>query len=271
MFMGDAAGGLRSVPSLHRRPVSGTKVKVYLFGELGALLGALLAAPLAAGVVYGGLGLFPFQSLEELGRTVVVLLTIGALVLIIGSSVGFWFVLRRARFPAAKSAARMLFLLLFAFNLAAAAATREDRVPVLVPVILVPFAMPPLAIWLTGRVKQSMAIEAFVVVLVGAGAYGAFARSNVVSLPVPRATPTVGEEVPAASQLPLGSKNECWAGIYPGALDLPEWEHIPASDFLVDPQTNDTYYAGCVGVQLSHYNAYWPSGVAERLVRASDL
>jgi hypothetical protein len=86
------------------------------------------------------------------------------------------------------------------------AATREDRVPVLVPVILVPFAMPPLAIWLTGRVKQSMAIEAFVVVLVGAGAYGAFARSNVVSLPVPQATPTVGEEVPAASQLPLGSK-----------------------------------------------------------------
>src|SRR5687767_10970289 len=129
--MGDAAGGLRSVPSLHRRPVSRTKVKVYLFGELGALLGALLAAPLAAGVVYGGLGLFPFQSLEELGRTVVVLLTIGALVLFIGSSVGFWFFLRRPRFPAAKSAARMLFLLLFAFHLAAAAATREDRVPVL--------------------------------------------------------------------------------------------------------------------------------------------
>jgi hypothetical protein len=252
------------------RSVSATKGNVYLLGELGALVGAVLAAPLAAGVVYGGVGLSGFETLEDLARRVVILLTIGALVLIIGSSIGFWFALRRAGFSAAKRAARMLFLLLFAFNLAAVAATREDRVPVLLPVILVPFVLPPLATWVTGSVRQSIPIEGFVAVLVGIGAYGAFARSNVVFPPVPQATPTVVEEEPAPIQLPLGRENPCWAGTYPDDLSFLEAEEVPVRVFFVDLETNDIYYSDCVRRRLSQGDI-WPPGVAERLVRSSDL
>lgn len=250
--------------------MSGTKRNVYLSGELGALLGGVLAAPLAAVVVYGGLGLFAFESLEDVGRRVVLLLTIAALVLIVGSSIGFRFALTRAGFPAAKRAARVLFLLLFVFNLAAVAATREDRVSVLMPVILVPFAMPPLAIWLTGRVRRSFAVEAFVVVLVSVGAYGAFARSSVVSLPVPQETPMVETESPVGGQLPLGTENPCWAGTYPDDLAFLEAEEVPVRIFLVDLKTNDIYYSDCVERRLSQ-GSNWPPGMAERLVRSSDL
>lgn len=250
--------------------MSGTKRNVYLLGELGGLLGAVLAAPLAAVVVYGGLGLFVFESLEDVGRSVVLLLTIAALVLIVGSSMGFWFALTRARFPAAKKAAGLLFLLLLAFNVAAVAATREGRVSVLVPLILIPLALPPFAIWLTGMAKHSIAIEVFVVVLVGVGAYGAFARSNVVTLPVPQATPTVEQEQPVAGQLPLGTENPCWAGTYPDDLALLEAEEVPVRIFLVDLETNDIYYSDCVGGRLSQGDN-WPPGVAERLVRSSEL
>jgi hypothetical protein len=247
-----------------------TRAKVYLWAELGALLGAVLAFPLAVGVLRLGIRVFGFDSLEDLARSAVIGLTTGALVLILGSSIGCWFALRKAGFPAARSAARMLFLLLVVFYLAAVIATKEGRVSVLVPAILIPFVMPPLATRITASVPRPAMIQTFVLLLVGLGAYGSFSRSSVVSLPVPVATPTVEEETPAIGQLPVGSENPCWAGTYPDDLAFLEAEEVPVRVFLVDPKANDIYYSDCVGRELSK-GADWPPGVAERLVRSSDL
>lgn len=74
-------------------------------------------------------------------------------------------------------------------------------------------------------------------------------------------------DAPAASQLPLGSENPCWGGVYPDDL---EGIGIPESDILVDTQTNDMYDAVCIEARISQYNEEWPAGMDDRLVRASE-
>jgi hypothetical protein len=249
--------------------VSPPRANEYVWAEIGALVGAVLVLPFAAavfGAVFVGVG---FERLEDLTRTGIISFAAGTFALIVGSAIGCGFALRKTGYPLANGAARLHFLLLFVFLVAAVGFTSEERDSIAVEATVVPLVMPLFATWVTGLAPNNARIQTFVLLLLAVAGYGVFSRSSSVSFVLPEPPrPTKG---PAPSQLPLGSKNECWAGIYPGALDLPEWEHIPASDFLVDPETNDTYEAVCVDVQLSAYNAYWPPDVAERLVRASDL
>jgi hypothetical protein len=76
------------------------------------------------------------------------------------------------------------------------------------------------------------------------------------------------EDVPAASEMPLGSDNPCWGGVYPDDLD---GIGILESDILVDRETDDMYDSVCIEARISQYNEDWPAGMDERLVRASDL
>jgi hypothetical protein len=251
--------------------VSTPKVNEFIWAELGSLLGAALAFPFAAGVFFVVFMLVGLESLEDLTRTGIISFAAGTLVLMVGSSLGTRFGLRKAGYPLAGSAGRLHFLLLFVFYAAAVGFTSEERDSIATEVTLVSLVMPLLATWVTGLARYTGMIQVFVLLVLAFGAYGVFSRTPAVSLVLPEPTPAVQQPSRTPSPLPLGSKNECWAGLYPGALDLPEWEHIPASDFLVDPRTNDTYYAVCVEVQRSAYNAYWPPGVADRLVRASNL
>jgi hypothetical protein len=244
--------------------------KDYLWAEVGALLGAVASVPVAAGVVQIILLVFGYESLEDLARSVAIGLGAGALLLILGSSFGCWYGLKRAGYPAAKSAARMFFLLLVVFYLSAVVATKEGRASVLLPAIVVPFAMPLLATWITGLVPRPAAIQILVLLVAGAGAYGSFARSSDVAIPVPPVeTPAVEEKTSAPSQIPLGSKNPCWAGTYPDDLGFLEAEEMPVRTFLVDPEAGDIYYPSCIRIEVSK-GANWPPGVAERLLSSTD-
>jgi hypothetical protein len=263
------------------------KVKEYLWAELGALLGAVLAVPSAVGVNY--LVLLAFQGFitgYDLDPFLSIGLTTGVVVLILGSSFGCWFALRRAGYPAARKAARLLFLLLLVTYLAAVASTGpgfdfelvDAPAKLLPPATFVPLVMPLVATWITRLVPKSVKIQTLVLLLLGLGAYGIFSSPRAIIFPVePEASPTVEafptveEEVPAGSQLPLGSENPCWLQTYPDDPTFLESDlHRSASDLLVDPQTKDIYDSVCINDRLTQ-GANWPPGVAERLVRASDL
>lgn len=135
---------------------------------------------------------------------------------------------------------------------------------------LVPLAMPLLAVWITGVAPSSLKIHALALLLVGLGAFVFFANPNDFFPPEPDVTPMVAEEEPAPIQLPVGRANPCWAGTYPDELAFLEAEEVPVRVFFVDLETNDIYYSDCVGRRLSQGDS-WPPGVAERLVRSSDL
>lgn len=254
------------------------KAKEYLWAELGALVGAVLAVPLAVGVLRIEFWVFRSESLEDLSRFIEIGLSTGVGVLVLGSTFGCWFALRRAGYPAALKIAGMLFLLLLVTYLAAVASTGpgfdfelvDAPAKFVPPATLVPLATPLVATWIISSVPKSVTIQTFFLLLLGLGAYGLFSRSSVAFLPVPVATPAVEEEVLANGELPLGSENPCWAGTYPDDLAFLESEEIPVRDFLVDREAGDIYYLDCVGVQLSN-GANWPPGLAERLVRSSDL
>lgn len=154
------------------------KAKEYLWAELGALLGAVLAVPLAAVVFLIGLQVLRFESLEDLDRSIKIGLAAAVTVLILGSSIGCWFSLRRAGYPEPKAAARMLFLLLLVTYLAGVApGSGVDFEPVDAQAILatlVPVVMPLVATWITRRVPKSVMIQVVLLLLVGLGAYGIF-------------------------------------------------------------------------------------------------
>ena len=155
------------------------EAKEYLWAELGALLGAVLAVPLAAVAFLIGLQVFDSsQSLEDLDRSIKLGFAAAVGVLVLGSSIGCWFALRRAGYPAPKAAARMLFLLLLVTYLAGIApGSGVDFEPVdalAILATLVPVLMPLVATWVTRRVPNSVMIQVVLLLLVGLGAYGIF-------------------------------------------------------------------------------------------------
>ena len=187
----------------------------YVWAEIGALVGAVLAFPFTAGVFVAVFAAVGIERLEDLTRTGIISFAAGTLVLILGSALGSWFALRRAGYRFASQAARIHFLGLFVFLLAAVGFTSEERDSIGVEATLVPLVMPLLATWVTGLVANKAGIQTFVLLLLALAAYGVFSRSSSVSLVLPE--PPRPTEEPASRQFPLGSKNECWAGIYPGA------------------------------------------------------
>ncbi|HET6770721.1 MAG TPA: hypothetical protein VFH75_03675 [Actinomycetota bacterium] len=250
--------------------MSPPKINEYVWAEIGSLLGAVVSFPVAAVVfvsVFLGVG---FERLEDLTRTGIISFAAGTLVLIVGSALGCGFALRKAGYPLAREAARLHFLLLFVFLLAAVGFTSEHRDSIASEATLVPLVMPLLATWVTGLVPNNGRIETFVVLVLALGAYGVFSRASAVSLVLAELPPTVEEEVPAPSQLPLGMDNPCWAGIYPDDLGFLQAEELPVRDFLVDRTTNDIYHRDCVRDRVAE-GSYWPSGVAARLVRSGDI
>jgi hypothetical protein len=131
LFMGDAGRRpSRGTMPIHRRaPVSLPKTNEYVWAEIGALVGAVLAFPFAAVVfvaVFMGVG---FERLEDLTRTGIISFGAGTLVLIVGSALGCWLALRKAGYPLASSAARMHFLLLFVFLVAAVGSPARGAIP----------------------------------------------------------------------------------------------------------------------------------------------
>lgn len=79
---------------------------------------------------------------------------------------------------------------------------------------------------------------------------------------------TGGDDTPPASEMPLGSDNPCWGGVYPDDL---KGIGIPKRDILVDARTNDMYDRVCIEARISQYNEEWPAGMDARLVSATDL
>jgi hypothetical protein len=164
------------------------KAKEYLSAELGALLGAALAVPLAASVF---LIVFRFESLEDLDRSIKMGLAGGVVTLILGSSIGCWFALRRTGYPAPKKAAGMLLLLLLVTYLAAVTpGSGVDFEPLNAQAILaalIPLVMPLVATWVIGLVPKSLMIQALVLLLLGFVAKGVFASPSDHFPPTPAA------------------------------------------------------------------------------------